>query len=132
MKYYFFLILAVFAFLSIGCDNDELNIDSIQGSWVESSNLTDTLIFDSNEFEGWLSLNRGKEMRNDYMLPKIGSGLYDYKISGDSIQLQNLLMSCFCPKSYTFEILSDENSIKIGNFFNPDIPLGELLIFEKI
>jgi hypothetical protein len=132
MKQHLFLVLTTFLlFLFLGCESEELNIDSLQGSWIESTSQSDTLIFDSNEFEGWVSLNRGKELRGGNMLPKLGSGIYDYKISGDSIKLQNLLSSCLCPKSYVFEMLPGGNKLNIGNFFNDDTPLGELLIFEK-
>lgn len=132
MKHTIFILIAVIALISFGCEETEFNIDSLNGSWIESSSRADTLVFDSNEFEGWLYLNRVKELRNGYMLPKIGSGSYDYEISNDSIVLQYHLSSCMCPKSYTFEILSGEDKLKIGNFYDDDIPLGEMLTFEKL
>ncbi len=132
MKNTYFLLFMALALFTFGCEGDELNIESLNGNWVESSNLSDTLIFNSNEFEGWLYLNRGKELRNDYMLPKIGSGSYDYEIIADSIKLQYHLSSCMCPKSYEFKILSGEDKLRVGNFYNDEIPLGELLIFEKL
>lgn len=132
MKNTLFLLFVAIALFTFGCDNDELKIESLDGIWVESSNLSDTLIFNTNEFEGWLYLNRGKELQNDYLLPKIGSGSYDYEIIADSIKLQYHLSSCMCPKSYEFKILSDEDKLRIGNFFDDSIPFGEPMVFVKI
>jgi hypothetical protein len=122
----------VITLFSFGCERDEPKNNSLKGSWIESSSLADTLIFETNEFEGLLYLNRGKELREGHMLPKIGSGPFFYEISEDSLFLRHIASSCSCTQNYSFTMLPEEGKLKVGNFFNDDIPLGELLIFEKL
>ena len=127
-----FLIVATIAILSFSCEEDNVNISSLKGNWIEASSLADTMVFSDNKSLGMFFLNRGKELRGGHMLPKIGAGPYAYEIIKDSIVLQYALLSCMCAESYEFNVLPDEDKLKVGNFYNEDIPLGTILIFEKL
>ena len=132
MKKTAFLIVATIAILSFSCEEDNVNIRSLKGNWVEASSQTDTLVFNDNKSEGMFFLNRGRELRGGHMLPKINSGPYAYEIIKDSIVLQYALLGCMCAESYEFIVLPDEDKLKVGNFYKEDIPLGTILIFEKL
>ena len=132
MKKITFLIVAVLALLSFSCEEDNMNISSLKGNWIEASSQTDTLVFNDNKSEGMFFLNRGRELRGGHMLPKINSGPYDYEIVNDSIVLRWGLSSCMCTESYEFIVLPDEDKLNVGNFYKEDIPLGTILIFEKL
>ena len=127
-----FLIIIVIAGLSFSCEEDNVSISSLRGNWIEVSGKTDTLIFNENDSLGMLFLNREKEFRAGHMLPKFGTGPYDYEIMEDSITLRSGYSSCMCTESYEFKILPDKNKLHIGNFYSDDIAYGELLLFERL
>ena len=76
-----------------GCMESENIVMPLDGSWVEISESSDTLIFTQFGTEPAFELRRGLEERNGYMLPKYGAGIYCYKITGDTIALEDLLSS---------------------------------------
>ena len=132
MKKSTFLIVAAISLLSFSCEEDNVNISSLKGNWIEASSQTDTLVFNDNKSEGMFFLNRGRELRGGHMLPKINSGPYAYEIIKDSIVLQYALLGCMCAESYEFKVIAGEGELVIGNFYNEDVPSGEILIFEKL
>ncbi|MGB3588687.1 MAG: hypothetical protein WBA23_19220 [Tunicatimonas sp.] len=75
--------------LSSSCQEDEDSINPLLGIWLESTDRSDTLLFKKDHF----ILNRGEEMRNGNLLPKLGSGLYFYELQKDTVSVQNSVSS---------------------------------------
>lgn len=98
-------------------------------SWIESSNRKDTLVFVGGDTK-LLSLNRGTEMRNGFLLPRIWGGLYTYSFKKDSIGLNYLLSSLYATQYYTYKIENDK--LYIGDFFQKSTIPGQTLTFEKL
>ncbi|TXK18367.1 hypothetical protein FVR03_24125 [Pontibacter qinzhouensis] len=114
----------------VGCkDNNEPTLP-LDGVWLEQSDRLDTIRFVRLDNGPYLSLDRGREIRNGEVLPKYGSGLYNYQIKGDSISLLNLSSSCSsCYKTYYFVIKGAE--LRIGDFYEKNSPNPQPLIFIK-
>ena len=129
-----YLFIALCSLISIGsCKKDDVNITDFNGSWIEAENRLDTLVFSSRESfksDKYFRLNRGKEMKNGQVLPKYGSGVYEYKIKGDSILLYNLISSCYCFKNYSFEAQS--GTLIMGDFYQKNATQLEKLKFVKL
>ena len=98
------------------CEKNKVTISGLQGTWVEIDTKTDTLIFKTNDLSGTFYLYRGFEMINGYYLPKIGSGMYSYDISGNSIKIVDLLSSTAGGNNYYFSIIHDNESFQVGMF----------------
>lgn len=98
------------------------------GKWIEVSTTTDTLTFESWGNLEVMTLSRGKEMQNGHMLPKTGSGPYEYKLTQEKISLYWMLSSNYSFKEYSF--IRNGNRIIVDNFYDPG--LGDRLIFEKL
>jgi len=125
------LFIGLLFFLLVGCEKNTIEKAPINGIWVETTQKMDTLVFDNQLplFE----LNRGIELRNGYLLPKLSSGLYSYEIGKDSISLNWILSSSSYRNNYYFFKLDTERDlIKIGNFFVDSLNKNETLIFSRI
>ena len=125
------LFIGLLFFLLVGCEKNTIEKAPINGIWVETTQKMDTLVFDNQLplFE----LNRGIELRNGYLLPKLSSGLYSYKIEKDSISLNWILSSSSYRNNYYFFKLDTESDlIKIGNFFVDSLNKNVTLIFSRI
>ena len=114
---YLFLLLAT---CFVACNaSDEVNPDELSGTWVESSARKDTIIFLSTlgtQATRLLLVNRGKSTNPDgYAVPKIGSGIYDYYVSGRQIHVRNTLSSNSAYKAYPISRL--DGKLRLGNFF---------------
>ncbi|MFD0837561.1 hypothetical protein ACFQ0I_17420 [Mariniflexile aquimaris] len=128
MKYGLTLI---FMLTLLSCSKDDTNIanqSDLKGKWVDVETRLDTLSFESLNNLEIMNLNRGKEIREGYLLPKYGSGSYAYKLSELKISLNWMLSSNSNFKDYYFKII--ENRLNIGNFY--DSEYGETLNFEKL
>lgn len=123
------LMLSATLFLSC-TKNEPKNENSINGieKWVEAQSRLDTIYFESWDSLDLLHLNRGKEVRDDYLLPKAYSGPYNYSISGERISLNWMLSSNSAFNDYYFKI--NGNQMEIGNFY--ELEAGEILTFEKL
>ena len=82
MKRNIFSAILVLILFFISCS--KLEFKSLKGTWIEETLGTDTLIFTNSNVDGMFELKRGKELRGEYYLPKLNSGLWRYKISTDS------------------------------------------------
>lgn len=125
------LFIGLLFFLLVGCEKNTIEKAPINGIWVETTQKMDTLVFDNQLplFE----LNRGIELRNGYLLPKLSSGLYSYEIGKDSISLNWILSSSSYRNNYYFFKLDTERDlIKIGNFFVDSLNKNVTLIFSRI
>ena len=116
-----FFTLLILGFTFAACDKpDTITPDTLTGTWVERSSRQDTLIFNP-EFQGQtlintLYVNRGKEINaGGHLLPKIGSGIYQYELRDKRIYVQNGLSSRFIGEEYAIEQTGTE--LRIENFF---------------
>lgn len=108
------------------CKKEDVNISELTGTWIEATDKEDTLVFRSSEN---FTLNRGKEMRDGHILPKYGSGIYEYKLQNDSISLYNQTSSCYCFNSYYFGMKN--GTLKVGDFYKKNPAQQETLTFVK-
>ena len=114
-------------FWLISCDDQPKNPLLIQdGVWVESIAMTDTIEFTSNST---LSLKRGTELINGHILPKSGSGQYNYEIVGNEISLKWFLSSHSESSKYYFKQTND--MIEIGDFYKANLGVN-ILSFRKL
>ena len=128
MKYGLTLI---FVLTLLSCSKNETNIinsTDLKGKWIDVETRQDTLYFESLDNLEIMNLNRGKEIREGHLLPKYGSGPYNYKLSELKISLNWMLSSNSNFNDYYFKII--ENKLIIGNFYGSEY--GETLTFEKL
>ena len=127
-----FLILTATCIFFIGCSGDDVSIKKIRGTWIESENGLDTLIFHDNDLTGFFTLNRPWEIQDGQLLPLSGSGMYSFNIKNDSITMQLAVLSCWCPRQFPFRILKNGNQIAVGNFYDDLLPAEKILFFERL
>jgi hypothetical protein len=102
----------------------------LDGKWVDINNATDTLTFGPFGGQESMILERGKEMRNGFLLPKYGSGPYEYELSpGDTISLRWYLSGSSNSNDYYFKQMGDK--LIIEKFFDTITP-GTMLTFKKL
>jgi hypothetical protein len=104
----------------------------LSGSWVETNTKADTISFNSDNQSGYFSLSRGFAMTNGYWLPKIGSTIYSYTISGDSISVIDGLSSAMEGGTYYFKFDEPSLMINIGKFSKYISTKKSTLTFRKI
>lgn len=124
------LVILTLFLVCIACKKNKEKLSSIDGIWVESTKRKDTLNFNSQN--SLVNLERGKELKNGYLLPKIYAGLYFYEIKRDSISLQYSLSSLYRPTNYKFNIDFNKDQITIGNFYVDSLSRNITLTFIKI
>ncbi len=115
--------------ISTSCSHN-VEQSQLSGVWIEATHKTDTMVFE-NSSKGFV-LNRGKEVVNGYLLPKIHSGPYLYELKNDSIALINQLSGNSKRINYYFKLDLIMNQFKIGNFYVDSIGKTEILTFSKI
>lgn len=119
----------MFALWSCSDNNSGLTTPvELQGRWVEVGYRTDTLTFRSSANSDVVTLARAKEIKNGHVLPKSGSGPYEYKVAGSKIFLYWTLSSSSTFNEYDF--IRAGNRLTVGNFYDPN--LGATLVFEKL
>jgi hypothetical protein len=134
----FFLTLTILTTIILtSCQKDHFPDPStlpkgLAGSWVETSTLSDTIVFNSNNETGLLMLRRGFEIRNGYRLPIIGSDGYKYTIHTDSIRLMGGLSSIFFDKTFVFKYNEADLTINIGKFSEYIDTKRSTLTFRKV
>lgn len=113
------------------CEKDNVIISGLKGTWVEIDTKTDTIIFKTNDQSGTFLLYRGFEIKNGYVLPKIGSGPYSFDITDDTIKIVHLLSSIAEGNNFYFSFNQDHESFKIGifSFFETN---KAILTFRKL
>lgn len=124
MRFFALLILSLPLFFS--CEKGDEQINRLRGTWIETSQLTDTLIFgefDLGDGQQWFELKREN---------MTASGPYNYFFFHDSISIQWALSSCLCRKNYYFNLDREVDTFVIGNFFNTGDAAETLLSFRKI
>ncbi|MCB2207124.1 MAG: hypothetical protein KQH67_02400 [Bacteroidetes bacterium] len=125
------IALGIFLYMLPSCQKKTESDEFLVDRWIESSNNSDTLVFSKHDNQTYFHLNRGKEIRNGYLLPKYNSGLYQYELSEDSIALRWLLSSNGNPHNHYFHYDLDKNQLIIGNFFEDSLSSDLKLVFIK-
>jgi hypothetical protein len=113
----------------VSCEKSIFKKDPIAGIWVETTQRTDTLVFDNHQLS--FNLNRGLELRNGDLQPKYSSGPYSYEIRKDSISLIWMFSSSSYENSYYFKEDTKNDLIKIGNFFVDSLNKNVVLTFSR-
>jgi hypothetical protein len=131
------LLTIIAILLSFSCQKDEFPDPStlpkgLTGSWVETYTRADTINFNSNNQSGYFSLSRGFAMTNGYWLPKIGSTIYSYTISGDSISVVDGLSNAMEGGRYYFKFDEPNLTISTGKFSKYINTKKSMLTFRKI
>ena len=124
------LFIGCICLLLTGCNTDSVIKSSLSGVWIEATHKTDTLVF-NNQLQGF-SLNRGREVRVGYSLPKEHSGPYTYELKNDSITLLWSASDYNKGTNYYFKSDLKNSQLKIGNFYVDSIGKIEILTFIKI
>ena len=123
--YFFISLLSASLFILGSCEEDNVEINQLNGIWIEQKTQADTLSFTKGE--NFFLLQRGKEIRDGHLSPKYGAGIYEYKLEKDSISLYNTISSCLCYNNYYFRI--ENETLTIGDFYNKSAT--EILVFVK-
>jgi hypothetical protein len=128
LKYILWLfLLTLTASTFWGCKKDEpLNQSLLTGPWVDVATGKDTLIFNRIDAK-WLEVR--VERINGR--PRYNSGIFDYEIQGESINIRSMLSSSTAMPSYYFKVNATERKLRIGNFYKPETGVS-LLDFRKL
>lgn len=115
---------------------NDIKQSPVTGTWIESVNKTDTLVF-SSEYDGMypvLNLKRATRIINDQVLPGYFSGPYSYITGQNNISLHWFLAGSSLFNRYYFKIMPGGQTLEMENFFaDPDqISLPDTLSFIKI
>ena len=115
----------------LSCTNDNITtVTDLNGKWVDINTKTDTLTFGLFGDKESMTLGRGKEIRDGFLLPKFASGPYDYNLlPSDKISLRWTLSSNSNFKAYYFKQTGDK--LTIEKFFDATTT-GTMLTFKKI
>ena len=94
--------------------------DALTGVWVEETARRDTLFFNLDQsgksLPNSLLVKRGKEInQGGFLLPKIGSGIYQYSLLNNRISVRNMLSSSSQLTDYWIE--QSDKKLLIDNFF---------------
>jgi hypothetical protein len=127
---YLILVFIVVSFIS--CEKHDDKIIGLKGTWIGTYDNNDTIIFKSSSTTGSFILNRGYETRNGYVLPKLGSGPYSYKISKDSINVLWLSSSIGYGTNVYFKLRESEKRFQIGIFTAGFVTNLAIVEFQKI
>ena len=114
------------------CEKSDDSAYQINGTWIELNNHSDTIYFENLGSEGMLTLKRGYENVNGHIVPKHGSGIYQFKLKPDTIMINNILWSCLCYPSYDFQMNSTHDTFEIGNFYDTSLTVNQRMTFFRI
>ena len=120
----FILLLAVIV-LIVSCkkQHHEDMYLTMTGRWVETTQGKDTIQFGT--FILGQSFNLKRAIRTNI-------GIYNYTIKNDTIYTKWLLSSYSGSFSYFFKLDSQNQQIRIGNFYDNSKVYGTTLTFSKI
>ena len=120
-------LILILTIILISChENSLIEPVSVDGIWVETTAMTDTIEFAGQSI---MILRRGTELINGNKLPKSSAGPYSYKINDNEISLYWALSSLWESKTYYFKQTKD--LIEIGNFYEGD-PGSDILTFQRL
>ncbi len=124
------LLIGLLFLLMVSCEKNTIEKAPIDGTWVEITQKTDTLVFDNQN--PWFTLNRERELRDGYLRPKYPSGAYTYVTGKDSINLRMMISSSSYGNNYYFKVDSKNGQLRIGNFFVDSLNKNVILTFSRI
>jgi hypothetical protein len=128
------LIFLFFFSITFGvCQKSQFKKSPIIGTWIESTNHSDSLIF-LPEYDGQnpiFQLKRGFNPLDRTKLPKPFSGPYWYKLEGNRISISWFLSSEAGYHSYYFWLSHDKIKLRISNFFGDNKSQKDTLTFFK-
>jgi len=132
-------VVIIFGVFFLSCQKEKFSFPDpdtlpkgLTGSWVETSAVSDTIVFSSNISSGIFLLSRGFSKTNGYYLPTIGSGPYSYNISGDSISVLNGLSDSMEGGTFYYKFDEPNRTINIGKFTKYISVKKSILTFKKI
>lgn len=111
--------------LCMGCQSDEATpANSLTGKWIETTARKDTIEFKSD----FLDLRSERDADN---VPRYPNGLWTYRVSNDSIQVNYSLSSFFNRQQYVFQVNPISGTCTVGNFYKP--ATGQVTLqFERL
>ena len=128
----FITVILSAVIMLVSCQKDNSYPGTLRGSWVETTTKIDTIIFNSGEETGTLTLHRGYEIRNGYRLPIIGSDFYRYEIRSDNIRLRGGVSAVYFDENFYFKYDESNLTISIGKFSKYIDTNNSILTFRKI
>ena len=117
-------------FIFCACKSNSVDESKILvGRWVESTSRGDTLVFDAKT--SFVVVKRGFELINGVRLPKIGGGLWEYKLLANYKMEVRYSLSSNSAITTSHVELKDDN-LYVANFYELEIPNKyELRVFSK-
>jgi hypothetical protein len=112
-----FSLLFIISLILFSCEKHEITVSGLKGTWVEVDTKTDTIIFNGDNTSGLFILLKGYEIRNGYVLPKMGSGIFMYELHKDSIAITDGFSSII-EKELLFQIERIIKDIQYSNIYN--------------
>lgn len=126
------LFIISFILFFAACEPNNQSYTNFKGKWIESVQRKDTLIFNNSDSINFFELRNGLELRNGYLLPKLGSGPYGYYFDHDSIIVNLLISNSITFKHHYFNLNSTFDVLQIGNFYDSSLPASTQMTFVRI
>jgi hypothetical protein len=127
-----FSLLFIIFLILFSCEKHDVTVSGLKGTWVEVDTKTDTIIFNHNATSGSFILSKGHEIRNGYVLPKIGSGIFLYELNKDSIRITDGLSSIHREGNYYFKFNESLKTFNIQIFTTGFTTEKDILTFKKL
>jgi len=118
MKSPFYVIIALLIIIfGTSCNNGQNLIKGmLLEKYVRTDITTDTLILGFANSDNMFELRRGCDTINGNKLPKTNSGIYEYKISNDTIAIRKQVYSILTYSKFYFK--ANGSTINMGNFID--------------
>ena len=110
------IIFSIFYIATIGCEKNDSASPQLEGQWIRLNVKTDTLTFKQLGDNFYFDLRRGYDTIDDQIISKTPSGLFEYKIYGDSIWIQWTASSFMSNKKFYFK--NHGSTFEIGDFID--------------
>ena len=127
MKKYLILLVVLISFISCKKQHHEDMYLTMTGSWVETTQGKDTIVFGT--FGSGVIAGPSFYLKR---ASRVNIGIYDYTIKNDTIYTQWELSSYSGSFPYFFKLDSQNQQIRIGNFYDNNKVRGSVLTFSKI
>lgn len=127
-----FTLLFILSLIFYSCEKHDVTVSGLKGTWVEVDTKTDTIIFNRNTTSGLFILSKGHEIRNGYVLPKIGSGIFMFELNKDSIAITDGLSCTYSKRNYFFKLNESLKTFNIQIFTAGFETNKAILTFKKL
>ena len=121
-KYLLFLVVLVSIVSCKKQHHDDMHL-KMTGTWVETTQGKDTIVFDAFISGQSFNLKRAIHPNIDY---------YDYTIKNNTIYTRSLVSSSLSTSPNFFKLDSQKQQFRIGNFYDNSKAYGAVLTFSKI